>query len=76
MIRTTRTDSKQTRKHITRLIEPCVVDELTVDKVVHVQVADDVQQVPEEMLVQVLCPDVGKVDVGRDVVDGYPSFRH
>ena len=35
-------------------------------------VADDVQQVPESMLVQVLCADVGRVDVGRDVVDGHP----
>ena len=28
------------------------------------------------MLVQVLCADVGRVDVGRDVVDGDPSLRH
>ena len=63
MIRTTGTDSKQTRKRITRLIEPYVVDELTVDDVVHVEVADDVQQVPEALLLQMLCPDVGKEQV-------------
>ena len=51
LIRTTRTDSKQTRKHITRLIEPYVADGPTVDEVVHVEVADDVEQVPEAMLV-------------------------
>ena len=28
------------------------------------------------MLVQVLCADVGRVDVGRDIVDGDPSLRH
>ena len=28
------------------------------------------------MLVQVLCTDVGRVDVGRDVVNGGPSLRH
>ena len=72
LVRTNRTDSKQTHKHITRLIE-LAVDELAV---VHVEVADDVQQVPEAMLVQVLCADVGGVDVGRDVVDGDPSLRH
>ena len=45
LIRTNITDSKQTHKHITRLTE------LAVDEVVHVEVADDVQQVPEAMLV-------------------------
>ena len=70
LIRTNKTDSKQTHKYITRLIE------LAVDEVVHVEVADDVQRVPEAMLVQVLCADVGRVDVGRDVVDGDPSLRH
>ena len=80
MARSNRTDSIQTHKHITRLIELAVdelaVDELVVDEVVHVEVADDVQQVPEAMLVQVLCADVGRGDVGRDVVDGDPSLRH
>ena len=76
LIRTNRTDTKQTHKHITRLIELAVDDELAVDEVVHVEVADDVQQVPEAMLVQVLCADVGRVDVGRDVVDVDPSLRH
>ena len=28
------------------------------------------------MLVQALCADVGRVDVGRDVVDGDYSHRH
>ena len=28
------------------------------------------------MLVEVLCADVGRVDVGRDEVDGNPSLRH
>ena len=76
LIGTNRTDSKQSHKYITRLIELAVGDELAVDEVVHVEVADDVQQVPEAMLVQVLCADVGRVDVGRDVVNGDPSFRH
>ena len=76
LIRTNKTDSKQTHKHITRLIELAVDDELADDEVVHVEVADDVQQVPEAMLVQVLCADVGRVDVGRGVVDGDPSLRH
>ena len=76
LIRTNRTDSKQTHKHITRLVELPVDDELAVDEVVHVEVADDVQRVSEAMRVQVLCPDVGRVDVGRDVVDGDPSLRH
>ena len=70
LIRTNRTNSKQTHKHITRLIE------LAVDEVVHVIVADGVQQVPAAMLVQVLCAVVGWVDVGRDVVHGDPSLRH
>ena len=43
LIRTKRTDSKQTHKHVTRLIELAVDDELAVDEVVHVEVADDVQ---------------------------------
>ena len=76
LIYTNRADSKQTHKHITRLIELAVDDELAVDGVVHVVVADDVQHVPEAMLVQVLCADVGRVDVGRDVVDEDPSLRH
>ena len=70
VIRTNRTDSEKTHKHITRLIE------LAVDEDVHVEVADDVQQVPEAMLVQVLCADVARVDVGRHVVDGDPSLGH
>ena len=53
-----------------------VDDELAEDEVVHVEVADNVQQVPEAMLVQVLCADVGRVDVGRDIVDEDPSLRH
>ena len=28
------------------------------------------------MLVQAICADAGRVDVGRDVVDGNPSPRH
>ena len=68
LIRTNRTDSKHKHKHILRLIE------LAVDEVVHVGVADDVQQVPEAMLVQVLCAHVGRVDVRRDVLDVDPSL--
>ena len=75
-LRTNRTYSKQTHRHKTRPIEPAVDEEVAVDEVVHVEVADDVEQVPEAMLVQVLCADVGRVDVGRDVVDGGPSLRH
>ena len=75
LIRTNRTYSTQTHKHITRLIELAVEYELAVE-VVHVEVADDVQQVPETMPFQVLCADVGRVDVGRDVVDGDLSLRH
>ena len=45
LIRINRTDSNQTHKHITRLIELAVDDELAVDKVVHVEVADGIQQV-------------------------------
>ena len=45
LTRINRTDSKQTHKHEIRLIE------LAVDDVVHVEVGDDVQQVPEAMLV-------------------------
>ena len=74
--RTNRTNSKQTHKHITRLIELAVDDELAVNEVVHVEVADDVQQIPEAMLVQVLYANVGRVDVGRHVVDEDPSLRH
>ena len=70
LIRTNRTDLRRTHKHITRLTE------LTVDEVVHVEVAGDVQQVPEAMIVHVLCADVCRVDVGRDVVDGDSSLRH
>ena len=76
LILTTKKDSKQTHKHIPRLIELPVDDELTVDEVVHVEIADDIQQVPEAMLVQVLCGDVGSGDVGRDIVDGNLSLRH
>ena len=76
LIRTSRTVSKQRHKHITRLIELAVDHELAAGEVVHVELADDVQQVPEAMLVQMLCADVGRVDVGRDVVDGDPSLRH
>ena len=76
LIRTNRTDSKQTHKHITRLIELTVDDKLAGDDVVHVEVADDVQQVREAMLVQVLCADVGRADVGRDVLDRDHSLRH
>ena len=76
MIRTNRTDTKQTHKHKTRLFELAVDDKLAVDEVVHIEVADNVQQIPEAMLVQVLCADVGRVDVGRDVVDVDPSLRH
>ena len=36
----------------------------------YVEVADGVQQVPEEMLVKVLCADAGRFDVGQDVVEG------
>ena len=39
LIRTHRTDSKYTQKHVTRLIELAVDDELAVDKVVYVDVA-------------------------------------
>ena len=70
LIRTKITISQQTHKHITRQIE------LLGDEVVHVEVADDVQQAPEAMLVQVLCANVGRVDVGRDVVNGDPSAVH
>ena len=56
-------DSKQKHKHITLQIELSVDDELAVHEVVHVEVADDVQQVPEAILVQVLCGDDGMVDV-------------
>ena len=70
LVRTNKINSKQTHKHISRLIE------LAIDEAVHVEVADDIQQVPEAMLVQVLCADVGRVDVGRDVVDGDPSVGH
>ena len=70
LIRTNKTDSMLAHKHITRPINPAV------DEVVNVEVADNVHQVPEAMLVQVLCVDVGRVDVGRDVVDGDPSLRH
>ena len=48
---------------------------MAVDEVVHVEVADNVQRVPEAMLVQVLCADVGRVNVGRDLVDEYPFLR-
>ena len=44
LIRTNRTVSKQTHKHITRLTELAVDDELAVDEVVHVEVSDDAQQ--------------------------------
>ena len=69
LICTNRTDSILTYKNLTRLTE------LVVDEVVHVEIAADVQQVPEAMLVQVLCADVGRVDVGRDSEDGDPSLR-
>ena len=70
LIPTNITGQKLTHKYITRILE------LAADEVVHVEVADDVQQVPQAMLVQVLCADVSRVDVGRNEVDEDPSLRH
>ena len=44
--------------------------------VVDVEVADEVQQMLEAMLVKVFRADVGRVVVGRDVVYRKASFRH
>ena len=62
LIRTNGTDLKQTHKHITRLFELAVDDELAIDEVAHVEVADDAKQFPEAILVQALCADVDMVD--------------
>ena len=57
--------NKQTNKHVTRPFELAVDDELAVDEVVQVEVADDIQRVREAILVCVLCTDAGRVYVGR-----------
>ena len=55
---------KQTHKHKTLFLD------------VDVEIADEVQQMLEAMLVQVFRADVGRVVVGRDVVYRNASFRH